>query len=79
MASCWNGQRNKGLKANISNPENPNRTRTLSAITAQFGVRGDKDVNWHYIQSVKPQQNGLIDSINGRLRDELLNEKIFDT
>jgi putative transposase len=27
----------------------------------------------------KPQQNGLIESFNGSLRDELLNEEIFDT
>jgi transposase InsO family protein len=25
----------------------------------------------------KPQQNGLIESFNGRLRDELLNETLF--
>jgi putative transposase len=27
----------------------------------------------------KPQQNGFIESLNGSLRDELLNEEIFDT
>ncbi|QEW28217.1 hypothetical protein RIdsm_04044 [Roseovarius indicus] len=34
---------------------------------------------WHYIDPGKPQQNALIESFNGNLRDELLNEKIFDT
>ena len=40
---------------------------------------GDNDMNWHYIDPGKPQQNGLIESFNGSLRDELLNEKIFDS
>ena len=40
---------------------------------------GDNDVGWHYIDPGKPQQNGFIESFNGSLRDELLNEEIFDT
>jgi len=40
---------------------------------------GDNDVDWHYIDWGKPQQNGFIESFNGSLRDELLNEEIFDT
>jgi len=40
---------------------------------------GEKDVDWHYIDPLKPQQNGFIESFNGSLRDELLNEEIFDT
>ena len=39
----------------------------------------DNDVDWHYIDPGKPQQNGFIESFNGSLRDELLNEEIFDT
>jgi putative transposase len=34
-------------------------------------------VEWHYIAPGKPQQNALIESFNGRLRDELLNETLF--
>ena len=34
-------------------------------------------VGWHYITPGKPQQNGFIESFNGRLRDELLNETLF--
>jgi putative transposase len=34
-------------------------------------------VGWHYIAPGKPQQNGFIESFNGRLRDELLNETRF--
>ncbi len=40
---------------------------------------GDNDVDWHYIDPGKPQQNGFIESFNSSLRDELLNEEIFDT
>src|SRR5438093_7006263 len=32
---------------------------------------------WHYIAPGKPQQNAFIESFNGRLRDELLNETLF--
>jgi putative transposase len=34
-------------------------------------------VGWHYIAPGKPQQNEFIESFNGRLRDELLNETLF--
>ena len=34
-------------------------------------------VEWHYIAPGKPQRNAFIESFNGRLRDELLNETIF--
>jgi putative transposase len=36
-------------------------------------------VAWHYIDPGKPQQNAFIESFNGSLRDELLDEEIFDS
>lgn len=36
-------------------------------------------VEWHYIVPGKPMQNGFVQSFNGRLRDELLNETLFST
>jgi putative transposase len=36
-------------------------------------------VQWHYIAPGKPQQNAFIESFNGRLRDELLNETLFSS
>ena len=36
-------------------------------------------VEWHYIAPGKPMQNGFIESFNGRLRDEFLNETLFTT
>ena len=37
----------------------------------------ESGVAWHYIAPGKPQQNAFIESFNGRLRDELLNETLF--
>jgi putative transposase len=34
-------------------------------------------VEWHYIDPGKPTQNAFIESFNGRLRDEFLNETLF--
>jgi len=37
----------------------------------------DMKIEWHYIMPGKPMQNGYIESFNGRMRDELLNESLF--
>jgi len=37
----------------------------------------DRQIEWHYIAPGKPQQNGYVESFNGRLRDECLNETLF--
>ena len=37
----------------------------------------DHGVDWHYIAPGKPTQNGFVESFNGRMRDELLNESLF--
>lgn len=34
-------------------------------------------IDWHYIAPGKPMQNGYIESFNGKMRDELLNETLF--
>jgi putative transposase len=39
----------------------------------------DTSIDWHYIAPKKPQQNGFIESFNGKLRDECLNETLFGT
>ncbi len=36
-------------------------------------------IEWHYIAPGKPIQNAIIESFNGRLRDEFLNEKLFSS
>lgn len=37
----------------------------------------DRRVDWHYIAPGKPTQNAFVESFNGRLRDECLNETLF--
>ena len=40
------------------------------------GPQGSR-IKWHYIEPGKPIQNGFVESFNGRMRDELLNETLF--
>ena len=47
---------------------------TSNAISAFAATRG---IEWHYIAPGKPMQNGFVESFNGRMRDELLNETMF--
>ncbi|WP_271623549.1 IS3 family transposase, partial [Bradyrhizobium sp. CCBAU 11430] len=37
----------------------------------------DAAIDWHFITPGKPMQNGFVESFNGRMRDELLNETLF--
>ena len=39
----------------------------------------ERGVLWHYIAPGKPQQNGFVESFNGRFRDECLNEHLFSS
>ena len=41
--------------------------------------QGEAEVAWHYIAPGKPTENAFIESFNGRLRDECLNEEVFDS
>ena len=44
---------------------------------AMLSWASDKGVEWHFIAAGKPMQNGFVESFNGRLRDEFLNEHLF--
>lgn len=46
---------------------------------AMLEWQGKAQVAWHYIAPGKPTQNSFIESFNGRLRDECLNEEVFDS
>jgi putative transposase len=50
-------------------------------MTSHAILRWSQDhlVNWHYIAPGKPMQNGFVESFNGRLRDECLNEILFSS
>lgn len=54
-----------------------NGTEFTSTAVLRWADRNG--VAWHYIDPGKPQQNAFIESFNGSLRDELLNEEIFDS
>ena len=45
--------------------------------TAILRWQQERGVDWHYIQPGKPIQNAFVESFNGRLRDECLNETAF--
>ena len=44
---------------------------------AIFAWAKDHAVDWHYIAPGRPMQNGYVESFNGKMRDELLNETLF--
>ena len=52
-----------------------NGTELTSTAILKWGK--DRSVEWHDIAPAKPMQNGLVESFNGRLRDECLNETLF--
>lgn len=37
----------------------------------------DAAIDWHFIAPGKPMQNGLVESVNSWMRDELLNDTLF--
>jgi putative transposase len=52
-----------------------NGTELTSRAILQW--QEDQAVEWHYIVPGKPMQNGFVESLNGRFRDECLNEHLF--
>ena len=46
---------------------------------AILGWQQDHGIEWHYIAPGKPMQNAFVESFNGRLRDECLNEYLFSS
>ena len=48
-------------------------------LTSNAILKGcaEHGIGWHYIAPGKPMQNGFVESFNGRMRDELLNETRF--
>lgn len=52
-----------------------NGTELTSNAILTFAA--ERAIEWHYIAPGKPMQNGFVESFNGRMRDELLNETMF--
>lgn len=54
-----------------------NGTELTSMVVLQW-AQGN-GVAWHYIAPGKPMQNGFVESFNGKLRNECLNETLFSS
>ena len=52
-----------------------NGTELTSRAVLQWAQ--DNEIEWHYITPGKPTENGYTESMNGKIRDECLNEHIF--
>ena len=52
-----------------------NGTELTSNAIVSWSI--EAGIEWHYIDPGKPMQNPFIESFNGRLRDEFLNETLF--
>lgn len=50
---------------------------TVLASAAVLRWSQDRAVAWHYIAPGKTQQNAFVESFNGQLRGECLNETVF--
>jgi putative transposase len=63
----------RGTSMTIVSDNGPELTsRAVLAWTNRAGP------DWHYIAPGKPQQNALVESFIGRLRDQLLKEEVFE-
>ena len=45
--------------------------------TAVLRLVQETEIDWHYIQSGKPTQNAFVESLNGKFRNESLNQHWF--
>ena len=52
-----------------------NGTELTSNAILSFAT--ERKIEWHYIAPGKPMQNGFVESLNGCMRDKLLNETMF--
>ena len=77
------GLRDGEDQGNVGGIVNRRRSMTPTMSKESQGCRADRRRDptridtWHYIAPGKPMQNAFIESFNGRLRDELLNETLF--
>ena len=58
-------------------PHAGQRQRHRAHLKRYPALAAGRGVGWHYIAPGKPVQNGFVESFNGRLRDECLNEHLF--
>lgn len=81
-STCFGADALKVADARLPQAALPARDRRLfdaSDLTSMAILHWchEMRIEWHYIAPGKPTQNAFIESFNGRLRDELLNETLF--
>ncbi|OQW46653.1 MAG: transposase [Proteobacteria bacterium SG_bin6] len=64
-----------GLRGKPHTVVSDNGTELTSSAILRWSQ--ERRAEWHYIAPGKPMQNGFVESFNGRLRDECLNETLF--
>jgi len=52
-----------------------NGTELTSRVVLQWAA--EQGIEWHYITPGRPSENGFTESLNGKIRDECLNEHWF--
>ncbi len=65
------------MRGQSSELRDPSVQATLGGGLPTIASPGITSIAWHYIAPGKPTQNAFVESFNGRLRDELLNETLF--
>ena len=64
-----------GLRGKPQTVISNNGTELTSSAILRWSQ--ERQVPWHYIAPGKPMQNTVVESFNGRLRDECLSETLF--
>ena len=78
---CWSGKRARELDrlivvhGKLKAIGSDNGTELTSNAILSWTT--DSRIDWQYIDPGKPVQNAFIESFDGRLRDEFLNETLF--
>ena len=75
MRVAWELTRLVGIRGKPHTVVSDNGTELTSSAILRWSQ--ERRVEWHYIAPGKPMQNGFVESFNGRLRDECLNETLF--
>jgi transposase InsO family protein len=67
----------RGLRRSMTLLRRRAAQRNRTHVECHSGLERRDAHSWHYVAPGKPMQNGYIESFNGRMRDELLNESLF--
>ena len=76
MSACWARRGDAPPRAEPTTIVSDNGTELTSRAILTW--QGEAGVAWHTIAPGKPTRNAFTESVNGRLRDECLNDEVFD-